>query len=259
MLIDSHFHLQDEKYDQDRDPIVKTAIDHGVEKMICIGTSVEDSLEAVNLSAKYKSVYAVVGIYPHEKIPQGDFREKLEELSQNKKVVAIGECGLDYTNMDKPETNSKEVQKELFRKQIGLAIQLGLPVVIHNREADNDTIEELSRYKDTGKLTGVFHCFTQTTELAKKVMDLGFYISFTAIITYPSAKHLVEVANLVPRDRVLIETDAPYLPPQTERGKRNEPKNVRIVADKLAEIWGISAEEVADITTKNASRLFNLK
>ncbi len=258
MIIDSHCHLQDEKYIDDIDQVIKNATDSGVKKLICIGTSLDDSKEAIKIAEKFPEVYAVIGIYPHESVPNSDFRLELEELSANKKVVAIGECGLDYTNMDKPETNSKEVQKELFRKQLGLAVQLGLPVVIHNREADEDTIFELSRYKETQKLRGVFHCFTQNLELAKKVIDLGFYISFTAIITYPSAKHLVEVAKNIPREKVLIETDAPYLPPQTERGKRNEPKNVRIVAEKLAEIWGISVEEVAKITTKNASTLFSL-
>ncbi|OGC50905.1 hypothetical protein A2716_02625 [candidate division WWE3 bacterium RIFCSPHIGHO2_01_FULL_40_23] len=254
MLIDSHCHLQEDAFKSDLIKVVQSAVSENVNTMICIGTNLKTSADAVKLSQEYKEVYASIGIYPHEEMPNTDIREEISKLSKNKKVVAIGECGLDYSENGR----NQEDQKELFRKQIGTAVQLDLPLIIHNRNADEDVITELNHYRETGRLRGVFHCFTGDTAFAKRVLELGFYISFTAIVTYPSAKHLEEVIKSVPKDRILIETDAPYLSPEGMRGKRNEPKNVKIVAVRIAEILNTSLTEVAKITSENARRLFTL-
>lgn len=255
MLLDSHCHLQDKAYSLDLDRVINDAVQEGVTKMVCIGTNLENSEKAIKLTTLYPEIYATAGIYPHEEIPKEDFRPNLIKLAKNKSVIAIGECGLDYTENGR----SKDEQKELFRKQIGTALQLDLPLVIHNRNADNDILEELSHYKSTGKLRGVFHCFVGSLEFAKKVLDLGFHISFTGIITYPSAKHLEEVIKELPKDKILIETDSPYLPPQGFRDKRNEPKYVRIIAERIAEILKITVDDLALITSRNAEKLFNIE
>lgn len=259
MLIDTHCHLQDKQYKDDLNEVLNRAKESDIEKHILIGTSLEDSKKAIDLAETHENSYATVGIYPHEKAPDGDFREKLEKLAKHKKVVAIGECGLDYTKNNNELYNNPEIQKELFRKQIGTAILLDLPLVIHNRDANEDILTELNRYKTTEKLRGVFHCFTQDYDFATRVLNLGFYISLTGIITYPSAKELKTTVAKLPKDRIMLETDSPYLAPQTLRGKRNEPKNVRIIASEMASLWGIPIEEVAKITTENALRLFKLQ
>src|SRR3989344_752402 len=256
MFIDSHCHLQDKKFSRDLDNVLERAGSTVVEKIICVGTSLKDSKEVLRLSEKYNQVFATVGIYPNEEVPDGDFREELITLAKHRKVVAIGECGLDYS--DQEGGRQADLQKALFRKQIGTAIQLDLPLVIHNRNADEDILLELSHYKTTGKLKGVFHCFTSDIEFAKKVLDLGFYISFTAMITYPSAKHLEDVIKFIPNDRLLAETDAPYLPPQTHRGERNEPMHVKMTAEKMAQVKGISHADFYAELLNNTQNLFTL-
>ncbi len=270
MLIDSHCHLTERSFSHDIDKVIHGALTEGVSKMVCVGTNLSDSKEAIKLANKYENIYCTVGVYPHEKVQVADLREKLIALASNKKVVAIGECGLDYsleetlkanqmTDQDKDRSiRSSQDQKELFRKQIGLAVQVNLPLIIHNRNANDDIITELSHYKETSRLRGVFHCFTGNIEFAKKVLDLGFYISFTGIITYKSGKHLEEVIKNIPKDKILIETDAPYLSVEGMRKDRNEPKYVRIVAKRLSEILKVSLEETAELTAHNAAKLFNI-
>lgn len=255
MFIDSHAHLTDPQFSKDLEEVLSDATANGVEKIICVATNLKDSGKAIDLAKKYEDVYASVGIYPDENFPKGDFRPKLVKLAKNKKVVAIGECGLDYAR--EGGKNDSKTQKELLRMQIGTAIQLDLPLIIHNRNADKDILEELSRYSSTGKLKGVFHCFTSPDkDFAKKVLDLNFYISFSAIITYPSASSLIEVIKYIPEDKILIETDSPFLSPQNLRGRRNTPSCVKIMAERLADILDMTLENVAKLTSNNTKELF---
>jgi TatD DNase family protein len=262
MLIDSHCHLPHEDYDKDSSTIISEAVGSGVGKMISIGTSLKDSGNALDISMLHKEVFATVGIYPHEDVDTPflalyDGMKKI--ISKGKdRVVGIGECGLDITNFQ--GGRSVDDQKELFKLQIGLAIEADLPLIIHNRNGDSEVLEILEKYKETG-LRGVVHCFVSDWEVAKKVLDLGFYLSFTGIITFPSAGDaLLEVVKKVPEDRYLIETDAPYLAPQGFRGKINYPAYVRMVADRIAEIRKVPFEEVERQTYKNTCNLFlNLK
>lgn len=270
MIIDTHTHLDMKEFGADRDEVIKRALASGISKIITVGVDVESSEKAVDLSQKYPEVYAAVGIQPEEvdkyidaelKL-KTDFRQDLEGLARIKKVVAIGEIGLDYKYirekyMSTEEQNQeKEKQKEIFRRQLGLAVTLDLPVIVHCREAEEDIITEIIRYKDTKKLRGVIHCFTGTEPFARKVLGCGFYISFSGIITFPSAKDLGEVAKEVPLDRILVETDSPLIAPQSHRGKRNEPAFVTEVVNQIAQIKGINEQKVSKITAQNAKELF---
>lgn len=261
MLIDSHCHLPHEDYDKDSSTIISEAVGSGVGKMISIGTSLKDSGNALDISLLHKEVFATVGIYPHEDVntPFLDLYDGMKKLISKGKdrVVGIGECGLDLGG---EKGRDLDLQKELFKMQIGLALEEDLPLVIHNRNANEETLSILSKYESTG-LRGVMHCFVSDWEVAKKVLDLGFYLSFTGIITFPSAGDaLLEVVKKIPEDRYLIETDAPYLAPQGFRGKINYPAYVRMVADRIAEIRKVPFEEVERQTYKNTCDLFlNLK
>ena len=280
MITDTHCHLDMKEFDQDRDEVIKRADAAGVSAIINPGIDLESSQRAVNLSQKYKNIYAAVGIQPEEidqyfsldgeslKPPQikVDIRNKLENLAQSAKVVAIGECGLDYKHITSKTNNfglealafEKEKQKDIFRRQLGTTILLDLPVIIHNRDADEDTVNELLRYKETGRLRGVFHCFTGTLKFAREVLNLGFLISFTGILTYPNARNLVEVVREMPIEKIMVETDSPFLAPQGKRGQRNEPLFVTEVVKTVAEIKGLSIDEVEERTSRNAHDLFHL-
>lgn len=276
MIIDTHTHLDMKEFEPDRDEVIKRALASDVSKIITVGVDLESSKNAVELSQKYPEVYAAVGIQPEEvdkyiddelKL-KTDFRHNLEELARNLKVVAIGECGLDhkYTREKYTSTREQELeyekQKEIFRRQLGLAVTLDLPVIVHCREAEEDIITEVTRYKDTKKLRGVIHCFTVPPNggkpFARKVLNAGFYISFSGIITFPNAKDLREVAKEIPLDRILVETDSPFLAPQSHRSKRNEPTFVTEVVKQIAQIKGIDEQEVLGITTQNAKNLFGV-
>lgn len=281
MIIDTHAHLDMKEFNSDRDEVIKRALEAGVEKIITVGVDLASSQKAVELSRKYGSVYAAVGIQPEEvdqyfdenKLKM-DVRVELEKLARNKparrrggKVVALGECGLDYYHLQKEspseEGNSlikteKEKQKGIFRRQLGLAVLLDLPVIVHNREADEDVMGEILRYKETKKLRGVFHCFTGPLDFARKIFDLGFLISFTGLITYPKNEELRKVVKEIPLDKMMVETDAPFLAPQSHRGQRNEPSFVVEVVKQIALIKGIDIEKVAEITTQNAQNLFRI-
>ncbi len=282
MIIDTHTHLDMREFNSDRDDVIKRAGESGVEKIVTVGVDLAGSKQAAELSQKYDGVYAAVGIQPEEidqyfeESPDPKFlnprkikidvRLELEKLAQNKKVMAIGECGLDYKfirekvkgNIEELINLEKEKQKDIFRRQIGLAVLLDLPLIIHNREADEDVMDEILRYKDTKKLRGVFHCFTETLEFAKKTFDLGFMISFTGIITYPNAKELREVVRSISLEKIMVETDSPFLAPQSRRGQRNEPAFVVEIVKAIAKIRGLSFEQVAATTSQNARRLFRL-
>ena len=257
-FFDNHSHLNDEKFDGDRDKIIQEIYDAGTTNFVTAGYSVESSKKAINIADNYNFIYATAGVSPND-IPQ--FEEELwkqlyeiKNLAKtNKKVIAIGEIGLDYYW----NTENKEIQKKAFIEQINIANELNLPIVIHTREAIMDTINILKENEAINK--GVFHCCPQNRELIKEALKLGFYISFAGPITFKSSKNADEMRNLVPNDRILIETDSPYLAPEPVRGTRNIPSNVKFVAKKIAEVKGISLEKIGEITSENAKRIFKIK
>lgn len=253
MLFDTHAHLDDDKFDIDREDIIAYIKDEGVSCLVNIGADMESSRTSVSLAEEHDFIYAAVGVHPYD-APEltDDDLEELRRLSKNEKVVAIGEIGLDYHF---PDTD-KEGQKEGFRKQIALAKELSLPYVVHDRDSHQDCYDII---KESGYFNGVMHCFSGSSEFAKQMTDLGFYISFAGTVTFKNAKKVKEAALTVPMDRILIETDCPYLSPEPHRGKRNNPANVRFVAEMIAEIKGIPFEEVCKITMENGKRFFGIE
>ena len=254
-LFDSHAHYNDEKFEADRDEIINKIYQNGVSDMVCAGYSFDSSILAVEISKKYNNMFATCGISPND-INENYISEisKLKEfIVKNKnKIVAIGEIGLDYYW----NKENKEEQKDAFIRQIELANTLDLPIVIHTREAVMDTIDVIKNQKKSNN-AGVFHCCPLNIELVKEAVKLGYYISFSGNITFKSAKPEA-VINYVPLDRILIETDSPYLTPEPYRGTRNNSMNVRFVAEKIAQIRNLSIEDVADITNKNAKKIFKI-
>ena len=256
-LFDSHSHLNDEKFDDDRDKIIKEIYESGVTNFVTAGYSVESSKKAIELAQKYNFIYATVGVSPND-IPQieDELWKQLEEVkylvNKNKKIVAIGEIGLDYYW----NTENKDIQKKAFIEQIKLANEVNLPIVIHTREAVMDTIQILK--ENEVKNRGIFHCCPQNRELIKEGLKLGFYISFAGPITFKNSKNADEVINLVPNDRILIETDSPYLSPEPVRGTRNTPANVKFVAQKIADVKGLTLKETERIIVENTKRILKL-
>ncbi|MDR4495816.1 MAG: TatD family hydrolase [Nitrospirales bacterium] len=258
MLIDTHVHIDDPRYDPDREDMFRRAAQAGVTTFITIGCDLASSRSAVKLAAGRDQVFATVGVHPHEaKEIQPEWYPQLRDLAGHPKVVAFGEIGLDFHYDHSP----CDTQRQRFREQIQLAQDLKLPLVIHTREAKEDTIQIL-REEHAQELGGVFHCFSEDAWLAKQALDLGFYLSFSGIITFRNAQALRDIVQTVPDDRLLIETDAPYLTPVPFRGKRNESSFVKLVAEQIAAIkYGDSAtgfHQVAQLTTANARRLFKI-
>lgn len=254
MLIDTHCHLDFKDFDPDRDLVLERAKAAGVFRIINVASSIEGTRRAVELAAQYDMVYATVGIHPHdaEKVT-AEALDEIRALAGKDKVVAVGEVGLDYYRNLSP----KDKQKEAFRKFIHLAKDLGLPIILHSREADEDVLAML-REEYGPKVDGVVHCFAGDESFLKKCLDMGLYISFTANLTFKKADALREVAKHVPIERVMLETDAPYLAPQAMRGKRNEPSYLTYLVDEWTKITGLSASDIGRITTHNANRLFGL-
>lgn len=255
-FFDSHAHLDDEKFDLDRDEIIQDIHKFGVERIISAGYSLEGSIKAVELSKKYDFIYATCGISPND-IEGFDesIYEKIRALAiENEKVVAIGEIGLDYYwNKD-----NKEIQQDIFIKQIELANELNLPIVIHTREAVMDTIDILKNRISCNK-KGVFHCCPLNIELVKEALKLGFYISFAGPVTFKNSKNADEIIKYVPLDKMFIETDSPYLAPEPVRGTRNNSSNLKYIAEKIAKVKEISTEEIANITYNNTCNIFKIK
>lgn len=257
-LIDSHAHLDDEKFNEDREILIEQIKQSGIEKIISAGYSLEGSKQAIELANKYEFIYATAGISPND-IPQTEeelwimLKEIKEIVQKNSKVIAIGEIGLDYYW----NKENKYLQNLAFQKQIELANELKLPIVIHTREAVMDTIDILKHNEVLKK--GVFHCCPLNRELVKEALKLGFYISFAGPITFKNSKNANEIIEMVPIDKILIETDSPYLAPEPVRGTRNDPRNVKYMAKKVAEVKNISVEEIAEVTCKNVKKLFCIK
>lgn len=255
MLFDSHAHLNDERFDEDRDELIKSLKEKGVDLVLNVGADIESSIESIELSKKYDFIYASVGVHPHYVSELNDSSiHNLRKLAQNEKVVAIGEIGLDYYYDNSP----REIQKEWFIKQIELANELKLPIIIHDRDAHQDTFDIIKKYKSTD-IGCVIHCFSGSVELAREYIKMNCYISIPGTVTFKNNRKTVEVAKEIPLEYLLIETDSPYMAPTPHRGKRNDPSLVQFVADKIAIEKGISYEKVCEVTKENAKKLFNIK
>ncbi len=258
MLIDSHCHLTHEFYENNLEELIKDSIELGISNFITIGTSVLENQKVIQVSENYENVFCTVGIYPHEnqELTFDILKKSLEEnINSSKKIVGIGECGIDITNRD--SQRKLEDQKSLFEMQLSLAVKYGIPVTVHNRNGDEIILNILKKYS-SNNLRGVIHCFDSNWSFAKNVLDLGFYISFSNMVTYPKKDALLEVVKNVPKDRFLIETDSPYLPPQSMRGEINYPKYVKIVAEKVAQIKQKTFNEVSELSYKNTCSLFKI-
>lgn len=254
MFTDSHTHMDSKSFDEDRHEALMRAYEAGVTRIVNIGFNRETIPTTLKLAQDYEFIYAAIGWHPQDAsdMTPGDL-EELEELCKLPKVVAIGEIGLDYYW----DTSPRQVQQDVFRRQIRLARKIGKPVIIHNRDAHQDIVTILQEER-AAEVGGIMHCFTGSWETAKQCLDMNFYISFGGPVTFKNAKQPKEVLTRVPLDRLLIETDAPYLTPHPYRGKRNETGYVRLVAEAAAELKGMTLEELAKATTGNAIRLLGL-
>lgn len=254
-FFDSHAHYNDERFEENRDELIKEIYSEGITKIVNAGYSLESSKKAIEIANNYNFMYTTAGISPND---IDDFKEEylneIEELAKNKKVVAIGEIGLDYHW----NTENKDLQKHVFISQIEIANKLKLPIVIHTREAIYDTLDILKKQIKCEK-NGVFHCCPLNIDLVREGLKLGFYISFAGPITFKNSKNADEIIKMVPLDRILIETDSPYLSPEPLRGKRNDSRNVKYIAQKIADVKGISLEEVARATYNNTKNVFEIK
>lgn len=252
MLIDSHAHLDDNKYDQDRESMLQRAQESGVKQIINVGYDLASSRRSVDLAEKYDFIFAAVGIHPHD--AQGADEAtwvEIKKLAAHPKVVALGEMGLDYFRNLSP----KETQRKVFRSQLNLAKEMNKPIIVHDREAHGEIMEMLKKEKDPETI-GVLHCFSGSWEMAQECIKMGFYISMAGPVTFQNAPNLHEIAVKVPLDRLLVETDSPYLAPSPFRGKRNESAHVRLIAEKIASLRQISLEELAGATSSNTKKLF---
>lgn len=259
-LIDSHCHIDGETFDADRDDVVQRAREAGVVAMLNIGTGdphSDDFRKAVAVAEKYENVYASVGVHPHDAKLYDDNAEAhlIELVKSSKKVIAWGEIGLDYYYDHSP----RDVQREVFRRQIRTARELGLPIIIHSRDADDDTVEILTEECSWEGFRGIMHCFGGTAEMAKALMPLGFLISFAGNVTFKKAENLRDAARVVPLEKLLVETDCPFLTPIPFRGKRNEPAYVVHTANFLADFLCVSSDELARQTTANFLQFFGLE
>jgi len=252
-LIDTHCHLEMDAFDNDRDKTIERAREAGVEYIVTIGSDRDSNLQGLGLCSKYPEIYAAVGIHPHDaKTLTEDLYSELKNWVKKPKVIAIGEIGLDYHYMHSP----KEIQIDVFRKQIRLAKDSGLPVIVHSREAKDDTLQILQ--EEAPSISGVLHCFSGDMDMAEKALKTGFFLSIAGPVTFKNAKNLRQIARFIPDERLLIETDSPYLSPVPMRGKRNEPSFLKYTARALAEMRGVGISDLARITTLNAMNLFNI-
>ncbi|EIW15869.1 MULTISPECIES: TatD family hydrolase [Pelosinus] len=253
MLFDSHAHIDDEKFDIDREEVIQRAIDNGVTGIINVGASMESSARSIALAEKYEGIYAAVGIHPHDAKDALDTDyEQLVRWTALDKVVAIGEIGLDYYYDFSP----REVQRSVFIHQLDVARQTNMPFIIHDRDAHGDVLEILK--KEAKGLKGVLHCFSGSLEMANEVIKMGLYVSIAGPVTFKNAAKLPEIVTKVPLEYLLVETDSPYLTPQPYRGKRNEPAYVKLVAEQVANLRGIELDVLAKATSENVKRLFGI-
>ena len=253
MLFDTHAHLDDQRFDEDREAVIASLPSKNVALYVNIGDSLESSRASVELASKFDFVYATVGFHPHfAKEVTSEMLSDMEKLANSKKVVAIGEIGLDYHYDNSP----KDIQAEIFRKQMELAKKLNMPVVIHSREATQDTLAILKEFPE---VTGIVHSFSGSTETALILIKMGYYLSFNGVATFKNAHKAREVLLHIPHDRVLIETDSPYLTPEPFRGRRNAPSLVQYVANLIAGLWDMPVDEVERITLENGKKIYRIE
>jgi TatD DNase family protein len=255
MLIDSHAHLEMPEFRRDLEEVIHRAMDSGIEYIFTVGTEKKDWRRTLEIANAHPSIYGIIGVHPHNaKEIDGETYATLRELCRNEKVKAYGEIGLDFHRNLSP----RDVQLKRFREQIGLAKELRLPIVVHDREAHQETMEILKSEKadDCG---GIIHCFSGDYEMAKVCIDMGFFISIPGSVTFKNAERFREIVKRLPLESLLVETDAPFITPEPFRGKRNEPSFIRYTAQKVAEIKKIAFEKVAEVTTENALRVYRLK
>lgn len=252
-IFDTHAHYDSDSFDEDREDIIKELKENGVIGVLNCGSDTYGMRKSVNLAKEFDMFYAAVGIHPENANEfSEDVLEEIKEYAKYEKVKAIGEIGLDYYWEENPPV---EVQKEVFRAQMKLADELNLPVVIHDRDAHKDTLEIIKEFPN---VTGVVHCFSGSVEFAKECIKLGYYIGFTGVLTFKNAKKLVEVCREIPEDRMLVETDCPFMTPSPFRGKRNRSDYIEYIIDKMSEIREISGEEMNEILLSNKKRLFKI-
>ena len=250
-IFDSHAHYDDPAFDPDREEVLSALAGAGVEGAVTIGADIPTSQAAVRLAEEYPFLWAAVGVHPHgaKDLPT-DWLEQIERLAGHPRVRAIGEIGYDYHY----DMDWKDAQKRVFEEQLKLAQKLSLPVVIHDREAHGDTMELLRKYRPAG----VVHCYSGSAEMAKEIIALGMYVGFTGVVTFKNARRALEAAAVVPMDRLLVETDCPYMAPEPNRGRRCDSRLLPYTITKLAEVKGVSPQELAEITAKNARKLFGI-
>lgn len=251
-IFDSHAHYNDNKFDSNRAELLNSLNSNGIDKVINVGTNLKESYESAKLAQKYSYIFSSIGVHPYdaETLPD-DYLLTLEELSKQPKVVAIGEIGLDYFN----NSISRELQKKIFNQQLELAHELKMPVIIHTRDADQDTIEILKKFK----LNGVVHCFSSSPEIAKILLNMNFYLGFTGVITFKNNVKQLNTISIMPIDKILIETDCPYMAPEPYRGKVCNSSMLPFVIEKISQIKNEPAQKIADITNLNAKTLFGIK
>jgi len=252
MFFDTHAHYENERFDEDRFDLLDSMQDAGISLIVNAGCCLETSKTGLMLADMFPFMYASVGVHPHDSEAMTDETvNELEPLLSHPKAVAVGEIGLDYFYDFSPG----DVQRKRFREQLELAGRVKKPVIVHMREATSDTLEMIRDYRD---ITGVFHCFPGSWETAKILLDLGWFLSYTGVITFKNARKAPEVIGKMPRDRLMLETDCPYMAPEPKRGKRNSSLYLPYIAAKVAEIWGVTVEQVAATTTENGKRLFGI-
>jgi len=252
MYFDTHAHYCDKRFNNDRDELLALMPDAGISLILNSGSSLQSSKFSLSLADKYPFIFASAGVHPHDaKSMTDDTVTELKVLLSHPKAVAVGEIGLDYHYDFSP----REVQRNRFREQLELARDMDKPVIIHERESLGDTIDAVRGFDD---LTGVFHCFSGSWETAKAILDMGWYLSFTGVITFKNARRVLEVLEKMPADRIMLETDCPYMAPEPKRGHRNSSLYLPFIAEKIAEVRGISKEEVAAFTTENGKRFFGI-
>ena len=253
MLFDTHAHMDDTSFDADRAELLESLPGQGISLLMNPGCSYASSLNAITLAESHDYIYAAVGSHPDvaDEVDDVLIAKYRELCKQHPKVLAIGEIGLDYHYEDIP----RDIQKRAFRLQMALAAELNLPVIVHEREAHEDGLSIVDEFPT---VKGVFHCYSGSAEMAKELVKRGWYIGFTGVLTFKNARKALEVATSIPRDRIVIETDCPYMAPVPFRGKRNDPGKVLYMAKKLAELWGVSEEETARITLENGKRLYRM-
>lgn len=251
LIFDSHAHYDDAKFDNDRDELIKSMLDKNVNTIINCGTDIDNSNKCINISKRFERVYCALGVHPHEADSvNSDFIEKLKNLFDFKKAIAVGEIGLDYHY----DLSKRENQIDIFEKQIKLALEINKPIIVHDREAHKDTLDLLKKYKPKG----VIHCFSGSVEMAKEIINLGMYIGIGGAVTFKNAKKIVDVVKQTPLNRILLETDAPYMTPVPYRGTRCNSEHILFTAQKISEIKCIDTNKILEDSTENACNLFSI-